>query len=406
MVVGVLAVGAAATGGIAHGALISEGGRGKAVKHPKVWVVPGGHVCLTASNKLHQKPIRGCRMAKHDPAGKGVFRMGTKAHYSAGALVFKHLIPAVRGFRLTYTQAQWGGSGGDGILVFLQNGDVPMKFGTAFHAHKASYLGYTPRNCCTASGLPHALAGIALDNYGDFSNNISNGHGCRTNLKERPHIVALRGPGNDTTGYCYIQRGKSVAHLHARTRAAATHRVSITVSPRGVPHANVTVIVDGKQRLKVRLSQLSPARYHGATIKTVKRYRIGFATNTGRVTDNHEIWNIRATYAPTLKVTTSTTPRTFTHAHQLLHYRFTVTNIGGDAVSGIRLRHGAFRLRGLHCRKTSLAVSAHTICTASHRVSTVQVNARRVTDKVWASGTRASGRRDASPRSAHVVKKA
>ena len=180
------------------------------------------------------------------------------------------------------------------------------------------------------------MAGIALDNYGDFSNNISNGHGCRTNLKERPHIVALRGPGNDTTGYCYIQRGKSVAHLHARTRAAATHKVSITVSPRGVPHANVTVIVDGKQRLKVRLSQLSPARYHGATIKTVKRYRIGFATNTGRVTDNHEIWNIRATYAPTLKVTTSTTPRTFTHAHQLLHYRFTVTNIGGDAVSGIR----------------------------------------------------------------------
>ena len=69
MVVGVLAVGAAATGGIAHGALISEGGRGKAVKHPKVWVVPGGHVCLTASNKLHQKPIRGCRIDQARPGG-------------------------------------------------------------------------------------------------------------------------------------------------------------------------------------------------------------------------------------------------------------------------------------------------------------------------------------------------
>jgi Bacterial lectin len=404
VVVGVVAVGAAAMGGIAHGALISEGGRGKTIKHPKVWVAPGGHVCLTAGTRLHQKPIRGCRIKKHDAPGKGVVRLGTKAHYSAGALVFNHRIPAVRGFRLTYTQAQWGGSGGDGILVFLQNGDQPMKFGQAFSGHHASYLGYTPRNCCTTTGLPNALAGIALDNYGDFSNMISNGHGCRTNLKERPHIVAVRGPGNGINGYCYVKAGKSVAHMHARTRKAATHKVAITVSPRGVRHPLLTVVVDGKLRLQVNLKRLSPAGYHGPSLKTVKRYRLGFATNTGRVTDNHEIWNIRATYAPTLKVTTTTKPGTFTHVHQSLHYRFVVTNIGGDAVSGIRIHHGAFRLRGLHCAATSLAVGAHTICTAIHRVRVAQASAHRVTDKVWATGIRASGRRDASPRSAHVVK--
>ncbi len=124
----------------------------------------------------------------------------------------------------------------------------------------------------------------------------------------------------------------------------------------------MTVKVDGRLRIKLPLSRLSPASYAGPSLKTVNRFRFGFAANTGRVTDNHEIWNIRAAYAPTLQVTTTTTPRTFSRLHQILRYRFVVTNIGGDAVSNIRLRHGAFRLRGLTCAATSLVPGA------AHRV--------------------------------------
>ena len=165
----------------------------------------------------------------------------------------------------------------------------------------------------------------------------------------------------------------------------------------------MTVKVDGRLRIKLPLSRLSPASYAGPSLKTVNRFRIGFTTNSGRVTDNHEIWNIRAAYAPTLRVTTTTVPR-FTRVHQKITYRFVITNIGGDVVNGLSIRHGAFRLRGLHCAATSLAVGTHTLCTATHRVLQVQVHARVVKDKVWASGIRASGRHDASPRSSHAVR--
>ncbi len=160
MVVGVVAVGAAAMEASPHGALISEGGRGKTVKHPKVWVVPGGHVCLTAGTSFIKSRSAAADRPSTTRRARAWFGLGTKAHYSAGALVFNHRSRPYVDSRLTYTQAQWGGSGGDGILVFLQNGDAPMKFGTGvLTAHKASYLGYTPRNCCTATGLPQCIGG-------------------------------------------------------------------------------------------------------------------------------------------------------------------------------------------------------------------------------------------------------
>ena len=53
-----------------------------------------------------------------------------------------------------------------------------------------------------------------------------------------------------------------------------------------------------------------------------------------------------------------------------------------------------FGCAGCTARATSLAVGAHTVCTAII-VYPVRSNARVVKDKVWASGIRASGRLDA-----------
>ena len=146
-------------------------------------------------------------------------------------------------------------------------------------------------------------------------------------------MVAVRGPGDAGVGYCLIKTGPSVAHMHARSRKTSTHRVEIIIPPRGAVRAQVTVKVDGRLRIKLPLSRLSPASYAGPSLKTVNRFRFGFAANTGRVTDNHEIWNIRA---PTRRRCRSPRPPrrgTFSRLHQILRYRFVVTNIGGDAVS-------------------------------------------------------------------------
>ena len=113
--------------------------------------------------------------------------------------------------------------------------------------------------------------------------------------------------------------------------------------------------------------------------------------------------NIHAVSAISLRVDTSTTETRFSGLHQMLHYQFRIINIGGDSVSGLRIHHGAFRLRNLYCPVTTLAPGEHTICTATHRVTGAQAYANSVTDKVWATGIRASGRHDASPRSHYVL---
>ena len=366
--------------------------------------MPDVHQPLAELGGERANPIRGCNMKKPDRRGKGVIRLGYIGHYKAGALVFDRPIPASRGVLLTFTEAQYGGSGGDGILVFLQNGDLPITMGTSVSGHAASYLGYSPRTGSTSTGLPNALAGIGLDNYGLFTDSSSNGAGCSTYGYPRPHLVSVRGPGNGTNGYCMVKVGRSVKRLHARTRKLSTHKVAITVSPRGGWRPTLNVKVDGRNKINIKLSRLSPSAWSGPKLSTVNKFRIGFTTNSGRVTDNHEIWNIRAAYAPTLRVTTTTVPKRFTRVHQKITYRFVITNIGGDVVSGLSIRHGAFRLRGLHCAATSLAVGAHTLCTAIHKVNGKQARAGFVTDRIWARGTRASGRIDTSPRDHHVVK--
>ena len=386
-------------------ALMTEGGAGQAVTN-QGWTT-SGEVCLTAGLDTAQTPIPGCDLPGPDPVGSGTIRLGHLSDNTAGSMVFNHSIPAVRGIIVTFDEAQWGGAtGGDGTSFFLQNGDVPVDLGTSADGFGASYLGYAPRpGGHTTTGLPEALAGIGFDTWGQFSEDLSNGVGCATLGGARaPETVAVRGPGNGTDGYCLIEPGQAVTGIYGATRADATRSVEISFPPRGSVNPKVTVKVDGNQVFNESPQAFSQPGYSGDTLATVNRYRFGFGSNTGGFGTNvNEVWNIHAVFPVSLIVETYTTEPRFSKLHQSLHYQFVVTNIGGDSVSQLGLHHGAFRLHNLHCDASMLAPGEHATCTATHRVTAAQVYANTVTDKVWATGIRASGRHDASPRSHYVL---
>lgn len=386
-------------------ALMTEGGVGQTVTN-QGWTT-SGEVCLTAGLDTAQTPIPGCDLPSPDAAGSGTIRFGHLAGNTAGSMVFNHSIPAVRGIIVTFDEAQWGGpTGGDGTSFYLQNGDVPIDLGTSADGFNASYLGYAPRpGGHTTTGLPEALAGIGFDTWGQFSQDLSNGVGC-ANLGGAlaPETVTVRGPGNGTDGYCLVMPGQAVTGIYGATRADATRHVEISIDPRGMVNDYVVVKVDGNEVFDWPLHSFAPVGYTGDTLETVNRYRFGFGSNTGGFGTNvNEVWNVHAVFPVSLRVDTSTTETRFTRRHQVLHYQFRIINIGGDTVSGLRIHHGAFRLNNLHCPLTTLVPAQATICTATHRVNGAQAYADTVTDKVWATGIRASGRHDASPRSHHVL---
>ncbi len=399
-------------GGVASAAIFKEGGHGRTLAHPGLWL-RSGKVCLSAGPKSAAVPFGGCgakgkvrRQNLRDRNGKGVIRLGSTGHYMAAALVGKTAFSVTRGIRLSFSESQYGGDGGDGIAIFFQNGDLPIDLGTSFNGHEAGYLGYMPRNGSTSVGLPNALGAVAIDNYGYFSDASQAGSGCHVYSWRAPHTLAVRGPGHSNVGYCPIVHTRHISHLRGWTRKNADHAVVIQISPRPSYNPRLIVKLDGRTRINIPLKRLSPSGYSGATLSSVSKFRIGFGTASGRVTDLHELWNIQASYAPTLGVTTRHTPAAFRKAGQKIHYRFTVLNNGADAVHSLRIRHGAFQLGGLHCNATSLASGKHTVCTATHRVTARDVKRRRVVESVIASAVRASGRKDASLASRHIARAA
>jgi hypothetical protein len=147
-----------------------ENGRGTALQHPGRWAAPptGGAQCFTAGTNTAQLPVPGCDNPLPDPNGAGALSLASsmdssRAGWRAGAIMLKRTIPVTEGMDLTFKGAQWGGTGGDGIAVLLQNGDLPIDWGTAFAGDDSSYLGYIGRNGSTNDGLPNGLLGVGFD---------------------------------------------------------------------------------------------------------------------------------------------------------------------------------------------------------------------------------------------------
>ncbi len=214
----------------------------------------------------------------------------------------------------------------------------------------------------------------------------------------------MRGPGNASVGYCPIAHTGHIGHLRGWTRKNADHAVVVQISPRPSVNPRVIVKLDGRTRINIPLSKLIPSGYTGDTLANVSKFRIGFGTASGRVTDIHELWNIQASYAPTVAVSVRHTAARVLRAGQKIRYRFTVVNTGADSIHGVRIRHGKFQLGGLHCPQGVVASGKHVVCTATHRITRKDARRKRVVNTVVASAVRASGRTASSIGTRHIVR--
>ncbi|WP_053043526.1 lectin-like domain-containing protein [Thermus filiformis] len=292
------------------------------------WVI-GGNAYLTSGNG--------------DPTGQGWLRLTRNTNNQKGYAYYNTAFPSTLGVRIEFDFLAWGGSGGnrgaDGISVFLFDGATTTftigDFGGA--------LGYCQGYGGSPGGLSNAYVGIAFDEWGNFSNPAdrcpNGGPG------QRPDSVAIRGPGNGSTGYAYLTGtgnrlgGTPLSGTSIDYETAASIRPSPSAYYR---RARVDLVpVGGTYQITVYLATspsgpftqiLGPYTMPSPPPPTLK---IGFAGSTGGATNYHEIRNlsVNALTAPADLRVTKTGPATATPGGSIT-YTVTVQNVGPNPLSG------------------------------------------------------------------------
>ena len=299
-------------------ALLIESFTNGTVANPGDWVSGGtgasisgwpGQTCLTAGSNTTQTPIVGCGLDTPDPAGSGALRLSPANGSSAGFALYNHALPTSGGLDITFDQAQYGGSGADGISFFLVDGTADL---TAPGAAGGG-LGYTAGNngVTYTPGVTQGLLGIGIDKWGNFSNTGSAGTGCASGNGpgsqgpgQTPNVVSVRGEGNGTVGYCWLANSANLGSTLSggNTRAAATVAVHIVIDPSTVAVRHVTVSLNGTQVIQIPIT---------AALVAATSFKFGFAGSTGAVTDYHEVWNLNInSVIPVPPSSTSTTMST------------------------------------------------------------------------------------------------
>lgn len=208
----------------------------------------------------------------------------------SGFVLYNASISTNKGVDVTFQQAQWGGSGADGIVFFVKNAantsNLPGATGGA--------LGYSPNTMGdTSPGLPGALLGIGLDAHGAFGE--ANGNGCDSSLTGTTgtgsvNAITLRGPGNNLDGYCLLansyllkENGKLTLINDYTSRAQADRKVRVVIDAATKADARVTVYYQDEQIIQVPLPE---------EFSDVSNIKIGFSAGTGGLHNNHEVWGL------------------------------------------------------------------------------------------------------------------
>jgi hypothetical protein len=95
------------------------------------------------------------------------------------------------------------------------------------------------------------------------------------------------------------------------------------------------------------------------------------------------------TPSPKLTLVKSALEDHFTHAGDLIHYSYLVTNTGNVTIDSLVLTDD--KLGTITCPATSLAAGAYTTCTATHTTTAAEVTAGSITNNASVDGTPAGG---------------
>lgn len=255
----------------------------------------------------------------------GRLRLTDALKNEAGAWSTDDTFPSDLGLEIEFTYAMYNdGSdpGADGLLLSLADGAAPQGVGAYGAAlgyacrSSASQGGFAP---CDLPGLPGGFAAIALDHYGNFSQSINlSGPGPQA------QTVVVRGSGDGTTGYRYVQGAQAPGGTATEGRTPRTVRV--TLLPGADGELFVTVRVEAGGSLRTVFDRLP---LHGdGQAPLPETLRLGFTAATGSHVNVHEVDRLRV-WQPADLAVEHDLPPTVT-AGGTVEYSVTARNVGSN----------------------------------------------------------------------------
>lgn len=244
-----------------------------------------------------------------DPAGEGWLRLTGVATYESGhALDTSQAVPPNVPVTVRFNYVSWGGTGADGITVFLYDATQTMS-GT----QDGGGLGY----CGGAGGY---LA-IGLDEYGNFSNPADRCGAAGGGPGRTPGSLVIRGPlsaNNEYVTGATVTGGIDDPGAGSRP---SPKTVIVTLTPATVGYTvSAEFQAASGQPFQVLFSNVAFPYAAPANLS------VGFSGSTGGSTNNHELQGLITATPDDLQVTMSG-PATVLEGTAVT-YKLTVTNNG------------------------------------------------------------------------------
>ncbi|MFF8770354.1 hypothetical protein [Kitasatospora sp. NPDC015120] len=395
-----------------------------------------GSACLTGAPigvpGPGSHPLTGCPAVQvgpvppHNGAPHGYLQLTDAGFDEAGAVLFDQALPAGNGLDVTFDQWQYGSTTpahpADGISFFLVDGDTELTHPGAF----GGSLGYAQKlpddnpNLTFLPGVDRGYLGVGLDVLGNYFGDWEHrGNGCATRSPAGTGIhvpapganmVTVRGPGDGTTGYCFLTATTSNFTTTGPwpSTLPGTLQGPLTVMPPGVTPAQAeTLLEPSRRRVNVHLT---PAPNPVLTVSVdfnngtgshqvlstpapqpvPSTYKFGFAGSTGAFTDVHLIRNVTVTTDQPLpalnlvKQVRRPLPGLITVGTEL-QYEFVVTNSGNVAIDNLGVNDP--KVGPVSCPVVVLNPGATVTCTATYLVTAADAQAGQVPNTAVATGT-------------------
>ncbi|MDX6229436.1 MAG: large repetitive protein, partial [Frankiales bacterium] len=287
--------------------VVEESFTGTSTTSPN-WVLPAASTgtvandaCLAASTDTYTTPIPGCAAS----GGTAGLQLTTAAEGQEGGLAYSSSVPSSLGLDVSFNSYQYAGSGADGIVFFLAASDPtnasasPLTLGPA-----GGHLGYSADAATGTAGLTHAYLGVGLDVFGNFTSHDFAQSTCPGSTAASPQSLTVRGPGNDTSGYCLL-RTAAAGPLDSGSAVAVP--VEVAVNPTGgeLISAGGLTVPAGSWAVKVTPVGARPVTESGELPRAngyvpdswvngqgvPYQLTFGWSASTGAATDFHTIAN-------------------------------------------------------------------------------------------------------------------
>jgi hypothetical protein len=207
-----------------------------------------------------------------DSSGSGWLRLTNDLNSEVGGFCSVDTFPSGDTISVTFDYADYGGTGADGLCVWLLDGSVAAP---VTPTNAGGSLGYM--NIGADPGLAGAVLGIGIDEKGNFS--VGNG-----GPGVQPDRVVLRGPAS---GYTYLTSAATGTSVDGHSRTAP---VSVTVTITAALLVTVTMDFGSGPVTVINAYDVSAAV--GTPPAT---YRIGMSASTGADDNVHEVRDFLAT---------------------------------------------------------------------------------------------------------------